>query len=94
MINYRTESRLTRGEKTLFRVLEGEVIAIFPNLPGDMNPNTCLSYMHIGQHSSCDKSLIDELLIAKLGMCEDLIEELQSMGYELIMPDYGLETIK
>ena len=51
MIDYKTESILTRGVETCFRVLEDEVIAIFPTLPGDMNPNTCLSYLHVGQHT-------------------------------------------
>ena len=93
--DYHAESRLSRGEVVLFRLMDNdEVIAIFPELPGDSNPNTCLSYMIVGQHGACDKSLITELNKAKLYDAISMIEELQSLGYELIMPEYGLESIK
>jgi hypothetical protein len=32
----------------------GDIIAVFPDLPGDSNPATCASYMHTGQHGSAD----------------------------------------
>ena len=36
--------------KVIFRVHEGEVLAMFPELPGNNNPSTCLCYSHYGQH--------------------------------------------
>jgi len=35
---------------------DGEVIALFPCLPGTNDPNTCLSYMHTGQHGGATAS--------------------------------------
>lgn len=33
---------------------DGTVIALFPELPGTLDPRSCSSYMHVGQHGSCD----------------------------------------
>ncbi len=37
--------------KVIFRKIDDEVIAIFPEIKNTYN--TLLSYMHIGQHSGC-----------------------------------------
>lgn len=44
----------------LFRVWRdtGDVIAVFPTLPGTYEPDTCLSYEHVGQHGACRYSVI------------------------------------
>lgn len=45
--------------KVIFRTFkEGDVIALFPELPGDMDPySTCMSYQHVGQHGAASVSL-------------------------------------
>lgn len=41
---------------------DGEIIAIFPDLPGKVgDKNTCESYMLVGEHSYCEKKLIKTL---------------------------------
>ena len=44
---------MNKKTKVIFKMLEGEVIALFPELVGDTNPwLSCQSYMHVGQHGS------------------------------------------
>ena len=47
--------------KVIFRKLkDGDIIALFPELPGDMNPyHTCESYMHVGQHGAASEQACD-----------------------------------
>ena len=33
---------------------DGEVVALFPDEPGDCAGHTCMSYMHVGQHGAAD----------------------------------------
>jgi len=74
--------------KVIFRKFHpekgGDVIAIFPELPGDGNPyRTCLSYQHIGQHGAItlDYTQFTFPLIQRREY-EDLYFELVSIGYE------------
>lgn len=71
--------------KVIFRKFsDGDIIAIFPEEVGTNNPGTCMSYMHIGQHGSCD--LIGMTLTNRLARPEeykDLKAELESEGYDL-----------
>jgi len=70
--------------KVIFRIFKGEVIAIFPELPGDYNPRlTCLSYQHIGQHGAASVNLTEDTRPAKLAEYAPLMEELTSIGYDL-----------
>ena len=69
--------------KVIFKILKGEVIALFPELAGDNNPyRTCLSYAHIGQHSDADVRL-SSLKAAKPSEYQKLFWELVGIGYEL-----------
>lgn len=69
--------------KVIFRKFNnGEVIAIFPELPGDMNKYSCLNYMHIGQHGCGDCSL-DGTLPANEKEYRELLIELYEIGYNL-----------
>ena len=67
--------------KVIFRKFEnGEIIALFPeNKYGD----TCMSYMHIGQHSNASYSM---LIRATKPAIQDeykpLLNELISIGYD------------
>jgi hypothetical protein len=69
--------------KVIFKILKGEVIALFPELAGDMNPyRTCQSYMHVGQHSAADVRLAS-LEAATPAQYYNLQRELESIGYDL-----------
>lgn len=62
---------------------EGDVIALFPTLPGNNDYMvTCESYMHIGQHSSARVALIDSTAPANEEEYAGLLRELESIGYE------------
>lgn len=79
--------------KVIFRVFKprpefdeaGEdVIAIFPELPGDSNPyRTCLSYQHIGQHGAIIVDFTGITRPANQGEFAALAWELESIGYNL-----------
>jgi hypothetical protein len=61
---------------------EGDIIAMFPTFPGDMNPNTCSSYQHLGQHGAATIDLIYGTKPATEQEYKDLLEELVSIGYD------------
>jgi hypothetical protein len=72
--------------KVIFRKFktDNDIIALFPELPGDMNPHvTCLSYQHIGQHGAACVNLTSQYTIpAKEDQYKDLLAELVSIGYD------------
>ena len=69
--------------KVIYRILEGEVLALFPELPGDYNPaTTCLSYMHIGKHGAATTDITGRRL-ATPAEYASLHAELTSIGYDL-----------
>lgn len=61
----------------------GEIIALFPELPGTNDPETCLSYQQIGQHGSAGVDLCDRTKPAKPEEFASLQAELESIGYRL-----------
>jgi len=71
--------------KVIFRKWkDGDIIALFPELPGDMNPyRTCESYMHIGQHSAASVDLTNVIKLASPEEYASLFAELESIGYNL-----------
>lgn len=64
------------------------VDALFPSIAGDMNPDTCLCYSHIGQHSVAN---LDYMLsinrLASESEYSDLKRELEQIGYQLNIID-------
>lgn len=69
----------------LFRVFpkDGSIIAIFPTLPGDMNPDTCSSFMHVGQHSACTPhALVRRTFPCPDARSRELRRELESEPYK------------
>lgn len=65
---------------------QGEVIALFPEIPGTFRAYTCLSYAHIGQHSACDcDSIIQGSKPARTHEYENLFRELTNVGYDLVI---------
>ena len=68
----------------IFRMFKGECIAIFPGECGTNDPNTCMSYMHVGQHGACVPSLvIGKSTLATFTEYRSLYHELMLIGYEL-----------
>lgn len=69
--------------KVIFKKFpEGDIIACFPELVGDMKEFTCLSYQHLGQHGACDTWYMANLRPAAPEEYNDLLKELQSIGYD------------
>ena len=59
-------------------------IALFPDLPGTINPRTCLSYERIGQHGAADLSYVMfDTRPAQGYDVQELREELTRAGYDL-----------
>lgn len=69
--------------KVIFKILKGDVIALFPELAGDNNPyTTCLSYMTIGQHGAAS-TFLSRLKPANPMQYASLKVELEQIGYDL-----------
>jgi hypothetical protein len=61
----------------------GDVIALFPTIPGTNDPYDCESYQHVGQHGSADPNgVIQDTKLAKPSEYADLMKELHSVGYK------------
>lgn len=61
-----------------------DVVAIFPTIPGDACPSTCLSYQHIGQHGTCSPDMLTHCTRpATDEEREPLRRELEGIGYRL-----------
>jgi hypothetical protein len=58
------------------------ILALFPEIPGDMSPATCLSYAHHGQHGAAMASGHGWPL-ATPEECASLARELVAIGYVL-----------
>ena len=72
------------GQLTRMDRKRGEVTAIMPELPGTNNPYTCTCYAHMGQHGSCNISLINQCSRpATEAEYADLLAELRSLGYNM-----------
>lgn len=72
--------------KVIFRKWKsnGDIIALFPELPGSVRPGTCLSYEHVGQHGAASLSLTQaHTTLATEQEYRDLKRELESCGYRL-----------
>ena len=71
--------------KCIFKIFpEGDVIALFPELPSDTNGvyYHCLSYQRVGQHGSASVDLA-RLKAATPYQYASLKVELEQLGYEL-----------
>jgi hypothetical protein len=62
----------------------GDVIALFPEIPADINGQYCLSYEHFGQHGGADyRSVIANTVPAPAKEAARLAWELEMVGYRL-----------
>lgn len=84
------DATIQEKTKVIFRKFpDGEVIALFSELPGDMKVSHCLSYLHIGQHDCADTSIYYDTKPIKFADIEGqnainfLWRELRSIGYNL-----------
>ena len=73
--------------KVIFRTWRDtkEVIAIFPDIPADHNPHSCLSYLHIGQHGGCSPHLViaHTTLSTENEYAKRYSELIKDVGYDL-----------
>jgi hypothetical protein len=72
--------------KTIFRKWKsnGDVIAIFPELPGTSAWDSCLSYEHVGQHGATSWAFVQARTTpAKTEEFEALFRELKEIGYDI-----------
>ena len=66
------------------RFRDGEIIAIFPTLPGTNSPDSCADYVHVGQHGHCDPhAVVGMTARAKPTEYAALFHELTAIGYRL-----------
>ncbi len=69
--------------KVVFRKFnDGQVIALFPELPCD-NRGNITSYMHIGQHAPASRFIVHDTKPANPEEYADLHAELLRIGYDL-----------
>jgi hypothetical protein len=69
--------------KVIFRKFsDGDVIALFPTIPGDVSFLTCESYQHIGQHGAAAEFITTSTKPAKPEEYAPLLAELQAIGYD------------
>lgn len=61
----------------------GDIIALFPEIPGSSDPATCSSYQHIGQHGAASEDLIRDTAKAGYSEFEPLAKEITGLGYRL-----------
>lgn len=80
--------KTTDKTRVIFRKFpDGDTIALFPSIPGDMNPGvTCLSYQHVGQHgAACVNLTSDYTTPATPEEYAPLLAELRSLGYSPVI---------
>lgn len=68
-------------ERVIFRKLDGEVFAIFPDQ--DEGPHLFGCYSHVGQHGLCRRSVVDESTLATPEEYASLLAELRGIYGEL-----------
>ncbi len=62
----------------------GDVVALFPEMPADLQGQYCESYEHIGQHGAADYfGVIQDTTPVGPRECAELAEELRRIGYNL-----------
>lgn len=68
----------------IFRVWDDDVLALFPELPADIQGKYCTSYQHVGQHGQADYDhCIYKSRPAKPDEYAELAAELKRAGYKL-----------
>lgn len=73
--------------KVIFYKIEGEILAVFPELKADFNGNVT-SYAHMGQHSACSPEYLKYKRKATLAESSYLLRELREQGYDDLVVIY------
>ena len=74
----------TLRTRVVFRHFKGEVLALFPEIAGNSNPDFCLSYAAQGQHGAAHYAgVIASSKPAKPAQYRTLAAELRRAGYAL-----------
>lgn len=69
--------------KVVFRKFkEGDVIAMFPQIPSDPQGYFCMSYQHLGQHGGADPAIVNDTKLATKAEYAPLLKELKMIGYD------------
>ena len=98
---YRVREKITGGitmdEKTpvIFRKWHnGDIIALFPAMPGTNDPCTCGSYEHVGQHGAAfPDTVITVTTPAKPQEYAELLSELRAIGYDTLKGNHDAQGI-
>jgi hypothetical protein len=62
----------------------GDVIALFPELPADLYGDYCDAYEHVGQHGRADyHGVVQHTKPCSPDDAADLVAELRTIGYKL-----------
>lgn len=71
--------------KVIFRKFrsDGEILALFPEIPADCHAGHCLSYQHTGQHGAAAVDLSHCTVPATPEESAPLAAELERVGYVL-----------
>lgn len=78
------DATIQEKTKVIFRKFpDGEVIALFPELPGTNGINSCLSYQHIGQHGAAMVAIYYDTKPCDAFDRLPLEKELTAIGYKL-----------
>lgn len=76
--------------KVLFRTWkdDGEVLALFPDIPADAHGITCTCYQHIGQHGAANLRRVVKYATVPATFAEalPLFRELEEIGYDDLEP--------
>lgn len=76
-------SKISTSIEVIFRKFaDGEILALFPYDTGT-RLGTCLSYAHVGQHSTAHLGLIKDTVLATPDEYKALYSELSGLGYLL-----------
>lgn len=70
-------------EIVIFRKFQGEIISLFPSLPGNSSKNTCQSYAFNGEHSPADTTIMRYSTKATEAEYSSLKSHLEDIGYNL-----------
>lgn len=71
-------------DKVVFRKFkDGQILALFPRIPADLQGYKCESYMHVGQHGAADPSVVSITKPTTPAEYAGLAKELRSIGYRL-----------
>lgn len=73
--------------KVVFRKFKrgGDIIALFTQVPGTNDSNTCGCYQHVGQHGHMDLRHRGMLVTATPSEYAGLKAELEGLGYSLMV---------